>query len=102
MTISIRRFIYVHNPVHHQEESYFPPANTLRREDFIWLIAKAANLHPLGFALAQFVWLHHGNLSVLAARFQLPSQELEHHLNAFFTTLDQLSSAEESQPDEQT
>ncbi|MCA2455334.1 MULTISPECIES: hypothetical protein [Vibrio] len=45
MTISIRRFIYVHNPVHHQEESYFPPANTLRREDFIWLIAKAANLH---------------------------------------------------------
>lgn len=96
MTTAIRRFIYVYNPVHHQEENYFPPGKQPGREDFIWLIAKAAGLHPAGFQLAQFVWLHNGSLQALAERFQLPRRKLQHDLDAFFTTLEQLSIAEEN------
>lgn len=96
MTMTIRRFIYVYNPLTHQEEEYFPTGETHSRENYIWLITKAARLHPLGFALAQFVWLHKGNLKTLESRFKVPRQVLDIHLAEFFTTLEQLSIAEEN------
>ncbi|HHC7360916.1 TPA: hypothetical protein ACN30T_004346 [Vibrio parahaemolyticus] len=95
MTIAIRRFIYVYQPVNQQEEHYFPHTNPLRREDFIWLISKAARLHPNGYALARYVWLQNGRLETLAARFSQRPERLEQYMDKFFTALEHLSAPEE-------
>lgn len=96
--LAIRRFIYVYSPFHpNQEAHYFPPALSTTREDFIGLIAQAGRAHPIGYQLAQQVYVQGQSLTELANVSGAPRYVLHQALHEFVKTLVTLSQQHEKE-----